>query len=291
MSKVQDRFSRFLSKLELTSAEFVGIKNKCEEVCETLHQNYYFLQYDETTRFLYGSYGKNTAISPPTDVDVLFILPPDEYYKYTDRSGNGQLDLLKDIKQFVSKKYYFTVLNQEDPSIMVNFITFNVRVKPAFFQADRNYLVPNIKDGGKWVIISPQSERQHLTESNNRSKGNTIRLIRMLKAWKEHRDVPIDSFTLELSAVEFLEEWKYYDEQLSYFDWMVRDYFTKLLTQLNNITDVPGISEKHNYGDRWEIAAKTALESAEKACELESEKNHVGATQEWVRIFGSRFPF
>ncbi len=88
-------------------------------MCETLHQNHYFLKYDETTRILYGSYGKNTAISPPTDVDVLFILPPDEYYKYNDCVGNGQLDLLKGMKQFLSNKYYLTVLNQEDPLAQV----------------------------------------------------------------------------------------------------------------------------------------------------------------------------
>lgn len=290
MSKVQDRFSKLLLKLEFSASEIVDARRKFEEICQYLHDNHYFLNYDESTRVLIGSHAKNTAIPPPSDVDVLFIMPQDEYYRYDEKPENGQLELLQGIKTILTNKYHYTVINEEDSSVMVNFVDFNVRIKPAFMRASGIYLLPQNKDGGSWSSISPQAEKANLFNSNTRSKGNTLRLIRMLKAWKNNSNVQINSFTLELSSIEFMEEWNYYDQGLDYCDWMIRDYFEKLLSLVDADIKIPGIDETLNCSDAWREHALSAYDNSKEACEQEKEKNHVSATREWVKIFGGRFP-
>lgn len=291
MSKVQYRFSKFLSNLELSSVEIQEVQNKYEDICKMLHRHYYYLNYDKSTRIIIGSFGKNTAITPLTDIDVLFILPNDEFSKYDRDSGNGQLKLLQDIKKILLKKHYFSLTNEEDSTVVVNFVSFNVRVKPAFLRTANTYTIPNVSNGGFWRVMCPEAEKSYLYNSNTHSKGNTVRLIKMLKAWKNHGNVPIKSFALELSAVNFLSEWKYFDEHLSYYDWMIRDYFGNLFTLMNKSYDIAGVEEKFHFGDSWLEAMSSAIESASNACIKESEMNHTLATQEWVRIFGIKFPF
>lgn len=291
MSKIKDRFSKFLANLELSTIEIVEIQNRFEDVCETLHDNYYFLSYDQSTRVVIGSYGKNTAISPPTNVDVLFLMPQDEYYRYDDEEGNGQHTLLQDIKELLSSKYYYTFISEDDSTVVINFVSFNVRIKPAFLRANGIYVIPDISNGGEWSSICPSVEKTDLYNSNNRSKGNTIRLIKMMKAWKHHSNVPIKTFAIELSVIEFLNDWEYYDAQLSYFDWMIRDYLKALFGLINKSLDVPGVEDQLNFGSAWLEVASYALESASNACIYELNMDHTKATQEWVRIFGIRFPF
>ena len=52
----------------------------------------------ETDHSLYvGSYGRNTAINT-SDLDVMVILPEDEYEHFTSLKGNGPSKLLQAVK-------------------------------------------------------------------------------------------------------------------------------------------------------------------------------------------------
>lgn len=153
------------------------------------------------------------------------------------------------------------------------------------------YYIPNTRNGGSWDRTEPQSEIDNIRQSNRRSNGNTIKLIKMIKAWKHYCNVPIKSFAIELRAVNFLEKWKHYDQSATYYDWMIRDYFNELLNYVNYSCKIPGTSEKLSYGSLWESKAKTALRNAIKACEYESKDQPYNASDEWKKIFGSRFEY
>ncbi|HHE64683.1 MAG TPA: hypothetical protein ENL09_01525 [Bacteroidetes bacterium] len=100
MSTVAERFNKFLSNIQLTSAQIQDAQTKYNGVCKKLHDHYYDFSYDGSTKLLVGSYGKNTAIAPPTDIDILFIMPYEVFDRYDSYSGNGQSQLLQDIKIF-----------------------------------------------------------------------------------------------------------------------------------------------------------------------------------------------
>lgn len=291
MSTVAERFNKFLSNIQLTSAQIQDAQTKYNGVCKKLHDHYYDFSYDGSTKLLVGSYGKNTAIAPPTDIDILFIMPYEEFDRYDSYSGNGQSQLLQDIKNILLEKYPDTYMRGDGQVVMVNFVSYNVEVIPGFLLKNGNYYIPDTHSGGSWKETSPKSEMENLTSSNKRSNGNTIKLIKMIKAWKYYCNVPIKSLVIELRAVNFLKKWKYYDKSSTYYDWMIRDFLRELLEYVNGSCRIPGIDEKIYYGDEWESKARSALNRAEKACEFELKRDYISATQEWKKIFGDRFEY
>jgi hypothetical protein len=291
MSTVAERFNKFLSSIQLTSAQIQDAQTKYNGVCKKLHDYYYVSSYNGSTKLLVGSYGKKTAIAPPTDIDVLFIMPCEEFDRYNSNTGNGQSQLLQDIKNILLEKYPDTYMRGDGQVVMVNFVSYNVEVIPGFLLENGNYYIPNTHFGGSWKEASPKSEMESLTNSNKRSNGNTIKLIKMIKAWKYYCNVPIKSLVIELRAINFLKKWEYYAESSTYYDWMIRDFLRKLLEYINGSCKIPGIDEEISYGDIWESKAKSALNRAEKACEFELKEDYISATQEWKKIFGDRFEY
>jgi hypothetical protein len=289
LSTVAERFNYFLSNIELTSHQIDDAKTKYDGVCKKLHEHYYTNSYDGSTKQLVGSYGKNTAIAPPSDIDVLFKMPSNLFSKYDSRSGNKQSQLLQDIKNVLADRYSSTYIQGDGQVVVVDFTSYKVDVVPGFMLSNGNYYIPDTNNGGKWKEISPETEKNYITNSNRRSNGNTVRLIKLIKAWKYACDVPIRSIIIELSAINFLQTWQYYDKTSVYYDWMIRDYFKYLLSKTDWPFLIPGVSEIISSGNLWESKAKSALGRAEKACTSESVNDFVKATDEWKKTFGDRF--
>ena len=66
-------------------------------VCKKLHDSYYDNEYDEKTKFLFGSYKTKTNVRPLSedqDVDVLFKIPEEIFIKVKAYKNNGQMDSL-----------------------------------------------------------------------------------------------------------------------------------------------------------------------------------------------------
>lgn len=323
MSTVAQRFTRFLSNIQLTDAQIEDAITKHNGVREKLHNAYYSTAYKSTTErlieqsqyttnllksyreseilldesFVYrssllvGSYGKNTAIAPPSDIDILFQLPGSEFNRYNSYLGNGQSQLLQDVKKILQKSYPRTDIRADGQIVSVPFVSYNVEVLPAFKLTNGSYYFPDTHNGGSWKTTNPKAEIQKIRDSNKRSQGNTVKLIKMLKAWKIYCNVPIKSLVIELRAIYFLEKWEYYDKGAIFYDWMIRDFFSELLNYVNGSCQIPGIDEKVNYGDVWKSKAETALKRSQQACDYESANKDALATLEWKKIFGDRFNF
>ena len=71
---IHQQFERFHQNIRLTQAQREDARRKYTGVCQCLHDHYYEEEYSENTALLIGSYGKNTNIRPPRDVDVIFIV-------------------------------------------------------------------------------------------------------------------------------------------------------------------------------------------------------------------------
>lgn len=321
MSSVGSRFDKFLSNIQLTRTQLDDAITKHHGVRKTLHNAYYtssykslaqeqieFSRYEQTffetyrssqvplddayvyqSSLLVGSYGKRTAIAPPSDIDILFQLPGDQFTRYDSYVGNGQSQLLQDVKKVLQKTYPLTNIRADGLIVSVPFTTYKVEVLPAFKLSDGSYWYPDTKNGGSWRPTNPKAEKKHISDSNKRSCSNTVRLIKMIKAWKHHCQVPISSLVIELRAINFLEGWEHYNKSSIYYDWMIRDFFTELLRHVNSSCQIPGIDEKKLYGDQWKSKAETAAARSEKACDFEAVNDFMAATNEWKKIFGDRF--
>src|SRR5262249_17339879 len=95
---VSERFGALLANVKLTDDQKNDGTTKHKGVRNCLNREYYNLSSDYANSILVGSWGKETRVRPPRDIDVLFVLPDDVYWRFQRRSGNKQSQLLQEVK-------------------------------------------------------------------------------------------------------------------------------------------------------------------------------------------------
>ena len=287
-----DRFTTFLRNLTITSDQRDDAQTKYDGVAKKLHSHYFTSAFSGDTRKLIGSYGKGTEVRPPRDVDILFLLPSTVYERYKTRSGNAQSQLLQEVRNVLRERYPSTDIRGDGQVAVIPFQNgHSVELLPGWRTTDKKFLVPNTHDGGHWQTVDHDAEIVLVENSDKRSKGNTRKLIKMLKAWQRECNVPIKSLVLELRSVNFLNAWEHYDKGAAYYDWMIRDFFARLIEYKNGTCKMPGTEEKFEYGSEWLSKAESALSRAKNACQFEKDKKESKASEEWRKIFGSQYEF
>lgn len=292
-SHVTRHFREFLAGLELTAAQHQDALTKVDSVGRSLCGRYYGGVYETRRVIVAGSYGKGTAVRPPSDVDLLFVLPDSDFFRFQGRAGNVQSQLLQEIRGVLQTTFPRTSLRGDGQVVAVSFDSYALEVVPAFELEDGRFLSCDTAGGGRWKFIDPRAEFTALHEVDTVSRGKTRQLIRMLKAWKRNRNVPIKSFVLEMAAMDFMRQWEYREHQgseLYYHDWMVRDFFAYLLRFENGYATVAQTPERLPLGDAWVPRCRTAHEAARRACEWEKLDMPISAANEWREIFGVQFP-
>lgn len=287
---VRQRFKQFHRNLLLTDTQYADALTKRNGVVRCLNRHYYGLIFDTEHSFLIGSWGKNTAIRPPRDVDLYFLLPQDIYHRFQGYLWNRQSALLQEMKEVIVKTYPDTYMRGDGQVILVRFETYNVEVVPAFLLTNGHYWICNTHDGGSYKETAPQAEAAYIEDIDKTNSRNLRPLIRMLKSWQAFCSVPIKSFELELLAADFMgrSPWRYKD--WFWFDWIIRDFFAYLYYRANSFVVVPGTFESIYLGNAWQSRATTAYWRAEKACRCEEFNLVEAAGEEWQKIFGLQIP-
>ena len=315
---ISTRFDTFCNNIKLTSSQRDDATTKVNNVCRTLH-NYYYPNstYNGSTKFLVGSYGKNTAIRPPGDVDVIFKIPFTKYYYFSEQKTGVRL-LLNEVKDVL--KNTFTTTEKIRPNgmiIEVNFTTFNIEVLPGYEwdtegSLKGQFTVPDTSSSGllmslplltlggttqqnqygRWKTIDPRAELNSLYVSDILT-GNTKELARMIKQWTRNCNVPIKSVVIERLAIEFFNSYPQHKNKSSvYYDWITRDFFKFLKTKANTWVSMPTNNEDIYLSDDWMSKADSALGRAIKGCEYESKNDDFNAAWEWKKIFGENvYPY
>ena len=103
---LSDWFSTFCANLQVKDGGTISQRYK--NITRRLNYEYWDTS-SETSHSLYvGSYGRNTAITGFSDLDMIFQLPYSVYEKYNGYTGNGQSALLQDVKKSIEKTYSTT---------------------------------------------------------------------------------------------------------------------------------------------------------------------------------------
>lgn len=289
-------FQQLVGNTQLGSAEYADAAGKHDRVRRCLNRWYYNHDSGSANSLLVGSYGKNTEIAPPSDIDILFVLPLTVYARFSSRTGNVQSQLLQEVKGVLEATFPTTRIRGDGQIVSVPFVTFAVEVLPAFENSGGYYTHPDANGGGRWRATNPLAEMTALTQSNTATGGKTIHLVKLAKAWKGARSVNINSFVLELAAVRFLATWVYNRTSdgtitsYTFYDWMLRDFFVWLGRQTNQIWSAPGTSEFVSTGDAWEAQARFAANAATRACGWDLAQYPKTAADEWRNIFGTYTP-
>ena len=288
-------FEQFLGELELRTPERLNAEGKADRIARSLFAKYYPDQtFNPSSYVKVGSYGKGTATRPPTDLDMLFILPWDLYTRVEALTGNKQSQLLQEVRRTLLVTFPNTDLAADGQVVVAPFQTYNVDIAPAFRFTDGTlngqYLIAHTPDGGKWRLSNPVAEYAWLQQTDAATAGKVTHLIKMLKAWKRECNVEIKSICLEILANVFVTQWEFRHQTIFYYDWMIRDFFAFMLTHGTGSTARPaGIAEQIPFGERWQSKANSAYARALKACDYEHKDDGTAASLGWQNIFGTQF--
>lgn len=287
-------FEQFLRELELKNPERLDAEGKAERVAKSLFANYYpNLEFDPSCYLKVGSYGKRTATRPPTDLDMIFVMPWDVYGRIDTLTGNKQSQFLQEVRRALLVTFPNTEVSADGPAVVAPFQTYNVDVVPAFHFSTGDYAgqyyIADTTDGGRWKLTNPVAEYNCLYRVDAAWAGKATHLLKMLKAWKRECNVPIKSICLEVLTMVFVEQWVHHDQTIFYYDWMIRDFFAFMLNYVNGSAKPAGNTEWIPLGDDWESKCRTAYARALKACDYERADDDFEASSEWQKIFGSQF--
>jgi hypothetical protein len=284
---VTPRFNAFLSNLTVSETHRQAGLKKFNNVVASLNRRYYGHSSETENGIVIGSWGKNTQIAPPRDVDTLFLLPDDVYFRFQPRAGNRQSQLLQEVKDALLVTNSRTSMHADRHVIAVPFDAVTVELAVGFRCSDGNIIVCDAKGEGRYTVSTAIAEARDLDLSDRAWNGNTRALIRMIKCWQDNCNVPLKSFMIERLAQDFMLHWKHHLENVFYYDWMVRDFFAYLIQHSNGSLIMPG-GEVISLGSDWLSRAQTAYRNAVSACENEHDNYQYLAGDDWQKIFGSK---
>lgn len=239
-----------------------------------------------------GSYGRNTANSWVSDIDMIFEMPLSTYYIYDGYNGNGQSALLQAVKNAIAMTYPSTILKGDGQIVQVQFSDMKIEVLPVFKKTDDSYTYADSNGGGIWRTTNPLPEIHALSTGDMLTNGNLRPLCRMLRAWKFYCDVPIKGLLIDTLAYRFLTNWEYKDKSHLYYDWMSRDCFEFLKNQNRDQTIwyAIGSGQAIVNPENFRYKATVAYNKSLNAIQLETEGKEWSSKQKWREIYGYRFP-
>ena len=285
------RFTTFINNLSLTEIQNKNGREATESIISCLNRHYWGTSSPSQNRLLVGSWGKFTRVRPPRDVDVVFSLPWSVHTRFSTRTGNIQSQILQEVRSVLLDTFPNTNVRGSGPVVMVPHYKFMVEVIPSFYLdgSTKTYMLCKTANNGSWLYSDYQAELDSVKTSNHLSDGNTRHLVKMLKQWQRHCNVPMKSFWLELLAITFKRDWPNRGKGAAFYDWMIRDFFRFLVTKSYSTIYSPGTFEAMNIGGLWLTKAETALRNAETACERETSNEPI-AYLYWRDVFGVEYP-
>lgn len=216
---VEQGFERFLLDLRHSRVESAAAATHRTSIYAKLQDSF-----GASNLFRTGSFGNGTNISGYSDVDYFVTIP----------TNNLKAD------SSVTLAHVANALRERFPT------TPNIRVNGPAVQipfgldgAERTEIVPADATGrtilgfrqfdmpdseGGWKFSAPESHNAYVTEMDKRLGGRVKPFIRLLKAWKYIRNVPIRSFYLELFSARYANS-----EQAIVYDIDI----SRVLTQLH----------------------------------------------------------
>jgi tRNA nucleotidyltransferase (CCA-adding enzyme) len=186
-SHVIRHFEHFLGELDLSDTERLDAEGKAERVAKSLFAKYYpNLPFTASCYVKVGSYGEGTATRPPSDLDMLFVLPWDVYTRIEALTGNKQSQLLQEVRRTLLGTFPNTEVSADGPAVVAPFQTYNVDIVPAFRFAGGDvagqYYIADTKEGGQWRLSHPVAECKWLRQVDAASADKATHLIKMVKA-------------------------------------------------------------------------------------------------------------
>jgi hypothetical protein len=269
------------------------ISSRYKAITKRLNLDFWSTDSNVSHSLYVGSYGRNTAANPFSDLDMIFELPVDLYTRYDKYVGNGQSALLQCISNSIKTTYHSSSVGADGQVVSIKFTDgINFEVAPVFTNQAGSYTFPNANDGGSWKTTNPRPEIQAIRDRNNACNGNLVRLCRMMRSWKNEWSVPVGGLLIDTLAYQFIENYTHKEKSYLYYDFICRDFFKWMTDQDQDqiFWKAPG-SGQYVYGKGlFQYKAKRCYNLSLEAISNEGAKKEWSAKQRWREIFGTAFP-
>jgi hypothetical protein len=274
----------------------------------------------ENMHIKYGSFARNTKISPLDDIDLMltftgagatyltitygqnYILNVPESATLLRKlcNDNGTLNSIKVVNKIVSSldkiEHYKSAAKhrrQEAATLDLTSYEWVFDIVPSFYTDTNYYIIPDGQGG--WKASDPRIDQDRITTINQKYNGQVLQLIRTLKYWNRRAAMTtIPSYLFETIVLNFIEG----REKLSeYIDVNLINFWFYLKDAIyNNVNDPKGFQGNLNtltYSEKTGISSKAndAYSKGYEAYKFETEeKNQSKAINKWIEIFGDKFP-
>lgn len=161
------------------------ISDRYKVVTKAVNYEFYGSSSDTMHTLYVGSYGRGTAIDT-SDLDIMVILPEDEYKRYDQYENNGQSHLLQSVKEAIKLPYPRSDIRADGQVVIINFCDgMRFEILPAFehetWYYATTYTYPDSHMGGNWLSTNPKAEQDAMKEKNKGSNGLLVDTCRHMR--------------------------------------------------------------------------------------------------------------
>lgn len=234
-----------------------------------------------------GSFNNGTGVRYYTDLDLLASVPA---ASQRDNSYN----MLDAVKTSLQARYTDTSVHIRTPAVVCYFANGRtVEITPGYYKESVNdnlvYWIPEL--GGGWQKASPWAHNAYVRSVNSSLSSKVKPLVRLMKAIKYARNIPISSFYLELRIAKYCE-----GEKTIVYEYDVASMLRRLvndgLAATRDPMGISGLVSACTTDAQKEDAMsklRTALARSENAIDAEKAGNHTDALYWWKMVFNREF--
>ena len=290
---IAEYFETFNKQLRLSDEKEALKSKRFHVITKRLNQDFYGSDSDTTHSFYTGSHGRGTDIYT-SDIDMVFILPNAEFYRYNSYSGNGQSSLLQMVRNSIKTTYPNTEIGGDGQVVVVEFSNgMKFEIVPSFkLDGGKEELTyPDSNEGGFWRKMNPKDEIYVFQGADILSNYNLKRLCRMIREWNKTNYVFLPGALIDVMCFRFLEKYHYKDKSFLYYDYFTRDFMKYLIDNHEQEYWVMPISNWHVHRKYSFLSeANRAYNDALAAIEAYNKNQVYTAKKHWRNIYGSKFP-
>jgi hypothetical protein len=278
-------FGEFLRRVVPSHTAYAMARGICDEVVVALRSELYpksvprTAAHERADHLIAGGVGKRTAVAPVTEVDVLYLLPP-------KLAAQKSADALKIVWAVLKTRFEGAAI--AETSVVLPRGESWVKVLPSR-EYDGAFLIPGTSTAPRamgWSITNPVAEAATLRLSDSLYGGRPRLLLTALKAWRNHAQVPIGSFALELLAQEF-----YSGSPRPYeLERALVEFWAWARIRTPCALKPPGGQTALDVGKEWHGKAKAAYWRATLADHHLKAGKVTDAAAEWRQVLGPAFP-
>lgn len=187
-----------------------AVASRRDEITKALNKNFRSKDGCTDYQLMVGSFGRHTAIKGVSDLDMIFILPPDIRSNYDGETGPRRM--LERVRDVLTARYPTTSVGVDQCVVRVQFVSnaFKFEVQPAFANADGSFDYPDTK-AKAWKVTKPREEIAATKECNDLTSTNMRHLARLARAWKNHNGVSMGGLLIDTLVHRFFSQTSNYD--------------------------------------------------------------------------------